>query len=400
MKKLLLCFALLLVYTPSAHAQMAFKVVTPRGIPYPNTIITNRPADAWQDYANRAVFTDNNGVANWTLTPAGTSLQATIQVAKTCPGSFGNTGGSRPDIVWNGTVQAGATVTVTVPGTEAQWDESAWQSRVVRDEMSAAEIALAQEINEVRRQNGVAAVPIYARANYIADRHIQGQAATGNYSHCTAEGTVAADRGREAGFLSPSYISENIWKGGVGQSAKTVVQTWMDSPGHRAGLLNPLLRGMGVAIGSGYYNFNGVVNNCINADPGPVSACTLSRHSEVAQQKPYSTNITPDSPDTTTPVARRLHSPRARWSRCGSRCMHLSVSVRSNKAGSITAQRVQSNGRSAIICNRYNSTILFCRQTVRIPYAYRNRQGLYIKRYAAKVRFVAPSTRSLQVIPS
>ena len=120
---------------------------------------------------------------------------------------------------------------------------------------------LAREIfrrtNEVRADQGVAALKPESRLVTAAD----GQAAmlalrihSGHDSPLTNQGDASA-RVDQAG-LSPGYVAENAAMLGArnGENGRAytyrelavvIVQAWMDSPGHRANLLDPTLHYLG-----------------------------------------------------------------------------------------------------------------------------------------------------------
>ena len=83
------------------------------------------------------------------------------------------------------------------------------------------------------------------------------------YSHTGAGGSQPWDRAQYAGYLS-SQVSENIWqhryghKGGAWKSkfqwqsdwqlGHAAVISWMNSPGHKANLLNPSWHHIGIGV--------------------------------------------------------------------------------------------------------------------------------------------------------
>ncbi|HEY2602302.1 MAG TPA: CAP domain-containing protein [Thermoleophilaceae bacterium] len=60
-----------------------------------------------------------------------------------------------------------------------------------------------------------------------------------------------ADRIHNAGYHG-SFIGENIaWGSGPYATPKSIVSMWMHSPGHRANILNPNYRDIGIGIANG-----------------------------------------------------------------------------------------------------------------------------------------------------
>ena len=79
--------------------------------------------------------------------------------------------------------------------------------------------------------------------------------ARGYFSHDSANGASFADRIRNAGYVRaralPSLGEDLAWGSGSLGSPREIVQSWMESPGHRANILSRKFReaGMGVAFG-------------------------------------------------------------------------------------------------------------------------------------------------------
>jgi uncharacterized protein YkwD len=90
----------------------------------------------------------------------------------------------------------------------------------------------------------------------VAQSHTENMIVRDFYSHQAPDGSRSADRIRRAGY-NFSLAAENI---AVGYSSpESVMQGWMDSPGHRANIMNPNLQEIGV----GFY--------FIANDPGAVN---------------------------------------------------------------------------------------------------------------------------------
>ena len=74
-------------------------------------------------------------------------------------------------------------------------------------------------------------------------------AAQGYFAHDSRDGRDFTDRITAAGYDSPG--AENI---AMGQpDAATVVQDWMESPGHRKNILDCSLTTIGVGLADGYW---------------------------------------------------------------------------------------------------------------------------------------------------
>lgn len=115
-------------------------------------------------------------------------------------------------------------------------------------------------INAERASRGLDSVQLELRLNASAEEHSQWMLESGNFSHTGEGGSSATQRMRDAGFvLSGSWATaENIaWQsqGGEPGFSDDVVDlhnALLNSPNHRANILNPNLAyiGIGIEIGS------------------------------------------------------------------------------------------------------------------------------------------------------
>ncbi len=85
-----------------------------------------------------------------------------------------------------------------------------------------------------------------------ADRHTDDMVKRGYFTHDSRNGDSFADRIRDTGYLSNVStwtVGENLaWGSGNLATADAIVRAWMDSPGHRANILNGRYREIGVAL--------------------------------------------------------------------------------------------------------------------------------------------------------
>ncbi len=105
-------------------------------------------------------------------------------------------------------------------------------------------------VNEQRLQHGLAALVWDDRLAAIARAHSADMAARHYFNHVSPDGKHPADRVRDAGLQYRS-VAENIAENrGMKDPARAAVRGWMESPGHRANILDGALAmtGMGVAV--------------------------------------------------------------------------------------------------------------------------------------------------------
>ena len=116
--------------------------------------------------------------------------------------------------------------------------------------------------NQQRAANGVS--PAYTRSSLLggtARAHADDAVArkwwvNGADPHVNPDGKGPADRVRAAGYCpSGSWrVHENVywgWGSPSGPTPRTAVTWWMDSPGHRANILDSGLRELGVGVAKG-----------------------------------------------------------------------------------------------------------------------------------------------------
>ena len=98
--------------------------------------------------------------------------------------------------------------------------------------------------NRERKRKGIDKLSFNSKLQKAAQSHADDMDRTGRYlAHDSSDGRVLRDR-VDAVDYDWSYISENA---AVGQaSPKAVVQSWMNSPGHRANMLDPEIQEIGV----------------------------------------------------------------------------------------------------------------------------------------------------------
>ena len=106
--------------------------------------------------------------------------------------------------------------------------------------------------NSVRARAGCGPVTPNARLSYAAWLHSRDMAGRGYFSHGSPGGSSPGSRVNSVGYRWAAY-GENIAWGQ--QDARTVMNDWMSSPGHRANILNCRFRNVGVAVA---YNSRGV----------------------------------------------------------------------------------------------------------------------------------------------
>jgi uncharacterized protein YkwD len=125
---------------------------------------------------------------------------------------------------------------------------------------SAGNVAAVREAvlclhNRDRAAHGLAALRDNGKLRRAAEAHSGDMVAQGYFAHDSLSGAGMVDRilgtgyGRGRGWS----LGENIaWGTGVLATAAEIQRAWMESPGHRANILRPQFReiGIGIALGA------------------------------------------------------------------------------------------------------------------------------------------------------
>jgi hypothetical protein len=109
---------------------------------------------------------------------------------------------------------------------------------------SIAEQYLFSAVNSERAQIGLPALRWNANLHRAAEGHCEEMAARASISHQYAGEAELTERGRRAGARF-SEISENVAEA---PTAVRIHEAWMNSPGHRANILDPHVDSIGISV--------------------------------------------------------------------------------------------------------------------------------------------------------
>jgi uncharacterized protein YkwD len=116
--------------------------------------------------------------------------------------------------------------------------------------LSALESGVLQDLNAIRKQHGLVALKISAPLTASAEQHSQEMAADGYFAHNSADGTLFWKR-IQRWYASASWgywsVGENLLWSSPDVDPANALQMWMNSPEHRANILNPAWREIGVS---------------------------------------------------------------------------------------------------------------------------------------------------------
>ncbi|QNP66151.1 CAP domain-containing protein [Streptomyces genisteinicus] len=113
---------------------------------------------------------------------------------------------------------------------------------------NGAEAQVLALVNKERAAAGCGPVTANARLTQAADDYSDVMAASGVMSHTGPDGSTMTSRVEAAGYAW-STLGENIARGQA--DAEAVMDAWMNSPGHRANILNCSFDELGVGVHMG-----------------------------------------------------------------------------------------------------------------------------------------------------
>ena len=109
--------------------------------------------------------------------------------------------------------------------------------------------------NAERARHGLPKLRENPRLRRAATSHSARMVGSHFFDHTTPGGLTMADRIRSTGYTSGAHawsIGENIaWGSGRLATAAQIHRTWMNSPGHRANILQRSFREIGIGIAAG-----------------------------------------------------------------------------------------------------------------------------------------------------
>src|SRR3954454_21060303 len=103
-------------------------------------------------------------------------------------------------------------------------------------------------VNQQRASAGLAPLTMDPQLNASAQAYSEYMGSANFYAHNGPDGSTPLSRMNAAGFPGVGTWGENI---AAGQSdADSVMQAWMNSPGHRSNILNPSFTHIGISAAS------------------------------------------------------------------------------------------------------------------------------------------------------
>jgi uncharacterized protein YkwD len=110
-------------------------------------------------------------------------------------------------------------------------------------------------MNSERGARGLAELRSHPALASAAGRYARQMVSERFFAHTSPRGSTVLSRIRGTAYLrgAPAWtVGENIAAGGgTLATPRAIVEAWMESPGHRANLLSPCFRDVGIGIASG-----------------------------------------------------------------------------------------------------------------------------------------------------
>jgi uncharacterized protein YkwD len=110
-------------------------------------------------------------------------------------------------------------------------------------------------LNGERRDHGLGPLKVNSKLGKAAVVQAQDMVKRRYFSHENPEGRNSTDRIKAAGYMRSGgrwTVGENLaWGAGELASARALMNAWMNSPPHRANILRPAFREIGLAIAMG-----------------------------------------------------------------------------------------------------------------------------------------------------
>jgi uncharacterized protein YkwD len=110
-------------------------------------------------------------------------------------------------------------------------------------------------LNAERARHDLRPLRLHPRLARAARSHSEDMARRDYFAHTSPSGADFVDRVRRAGYLRGARswrVAENIaWGTGSLSSPRAITRAWMDSPGHRANILDGSYREIGIGVAAG-----------------------------------------------------------------------------------------------------------------------------------------------------
>lgn len=120
------------------------------------------------------------------------------------------------------------------------------------DSSSLSISGILAQTNKNRAMKNLKSLRLNSNLNSAAQRKLEDMFSNQYFEHVSPKGVDVTDLVRKAGY-EYIVVGENLALGNFGGDVQ-VVTAWMNSPGHRANILDTRFQEIGIAVGKGLYN--------------------------------------------------------------------------------------------------------------------------------------------------
>ena len=149
----------------------------------------------------------------------------------------------------------GLACALVAPGSAAAAGPVACESAEARPAQVSQQVVVRSTLcllNAERRRHGLRALRLNERLSRAARAHSQDMARNRYFDHNSRNGSSFVDRIRRTGYLNGARrwkVAENIaWGTNWLASPRAIMKAWMNSPGHRANILDGTYREIGIGV--------------------------------------------------------------------------------------------------------------------------------------------------------
>lgn len=107
-------------------------------------------------------------------------------------------------------------------------------------------------INKQRARRGLRKLRVNSRLSEAAQRHTADMVKRNYFAHVSKSGSDIVDRLTRSGYIPGARswtVGENLaWGSGSRSTPRQIVSAWMNSPGHRANILQRRFRDIGIGV--------------------------------------------------------------------------------------------------------------------------------------------------------
>jgi uncharacterized protein YkwD len=185
------------------------------------------------------------------------------------------------------------------------------------DSLGAVAEATLCLLNGERADHGLAPLAGNEQLGAAASAYAQDLVAGSYFSHTGRDGSDVLDRIERTGYIQPDAewaLGENLaWGTGALATPGSIMQAWMNSPGHRENILNPSYREIGIGIVTGNPAHSDGAGATYVTEFGEIEA----QEAVAATPRPGAKKAKAKAKKSKRRAARKAHRARARASRSG-----------------------------------------------------------------------------------